>query len=195
MENEFLYFYYNITPEQSLDTITIQDTLDDARFMGFQTWGSAKADDPTYGYDGDITPEYILIEGADNGNPGANFKVPWAAFQTYNSDVDSLTDLTQQTQKVTRQASIENGRYTKGLLISDETIKYGNLNDPLDVDYGVTEGAAYNEETNPVFDFTDEVKLNSLPYFVEFYNAMYTYDFTSLISSGEVGIGNTMDVS
>lgn len=195
LENEFLYFYYNITSEQSLDTITIQDTLDNAKFIGFQTWGSAKADDPTYGYDGDITPEYILLEGADNGNPGANFKVPWAAFQTYNSDLDSLTALTQQTQKVTREASIADGRYTKGLLISDETIKYGKDNDPLDVDYGLTEGSAYDEDNNPVFDFTDEVKLNSLPYFVEFYNNIYQYDFTSFISSGELGMGTTFDVS
>ena len=196
LENEFLYFYYNLTPEQSLDTITIQDTLDSAEFLGFQTWGSGKADDPTYGYDGDKTPEYILMEGADNGNAGANFKVPWAAFQTYNSDKDSLTDIVQQTKKVTKNASIENGRYTKGLLISDETIKYGSSNDPLDVDYGVTEGPSFNKETeNLVFEFEEAVALNSLPYFVEFYNAMYQYDFTSLVSSASVGVSGTFDVS
>lgn len=196
LENEFLYFYYNITPEQSLDTITIQDTLDSAEFLGFQTWGSAKADDPTYGYDGDKTPEYILMEGADNGNAGANFKVPWAAFQTYNSDNDSLTDIIQQTKKVTKNASIEEGRYTKGLLISDETIKYGLSNDPLDVDYGATEGSKFNEDTeNLVYDFKEAVALNSLPYFVEFYNSMYQYDFTSLVSSASVGISGTFDVS
>ena len=196
LENEFLYFYYNLTPGQSLDTITIQDTLDSAEFLGFQTWGSAKADDPTYGYDGDKTPEYILMEGADNGNAGANFKVPWAAFQTYNSDNDSLTDITQQTKKVTKNASIENGRYTKGLLISDETIKYGSSNDPLDVDYGATEGPKFNEETeNLVYEFEKAVALNSLPYFVEFYNAMYQYDFTSLVPSASVGVSGTFDVS
>jgi hypothetical protein len=139
MENEFLYFYYNITSEQSLDTITIQDTLDNARFMGFQTWGSAKADDATYGYDEDITPEYLLMEGADNGNPGANFKVPWAAFQTYNSDLSSLDAIDQQLGSVTKNSCVA------GLLIDDETIKYGKNNDPLDVDYGATEGDAYNE--------------------------------------------------
>ena len=196
LENEFLYFYYNLTPGQSLDTITIQDTLDSAEFLGFQTWGSAKADDPTYGYDGDKTPEYLLMEGADNGNAGANFKVPWAAFQTYNSDNDSLTDIAQQTQKVTRNASIEDGRYTKGLLISDETIKYGSSNDPLDVDYGAKKGSKFNEETeNLVYDFENAVALNSLPHFVEFYNAMYQYDFTSLVSSASVGVSGTFDVS
>lgn len=196
LENEFLYFYYNITPEQSLDTITIQDTLENAQFMGFQTWGSAKADNPTYGYDKKKTPEYLLMEGADNGNPGANFKVPWAAFQTYNSELDSLTEIVQQTQKVTREASVENGRYTKGLLISDETIKYGVNNDPLDVDYGATEyDPHYNEDNNKVFKFTDAVKLNSLPYFAEFFNAMYQYDFTCYVSSTEVGISKTFDVA
>lgn len=168
LENEFLYFYYNITPEQSLETITIEETLDGARFMGFQTWGSAKADDPTYGYDGDITPEYILMEGADNGNPGANFKVPWAAFQTYDNTLDSLTNIVQQTAKVTTVS------HTAGLLISDETIKYGKDNDPLDVDYGATEYEPYyNKENNLVFKFSDEVEQYSLPAFVRFYNAMY----------------------
>lgn len=189
MENEFLYFYYNITPEQSLDTITIQDTLDNARFMGFQTWGSAKADDATYGYDEDVTPEYLLMEGADNGNPGANFKVPWAAFQTYNSDLSSLDAIDQQLGNVTKNSCVA------GLLIDDETIKYGKNNDPLDVDYGATKGDAYNEQSKPVFKFTDAVLNNSLPAFVKFYNAMYQYDFTSFISSGEVGISGTFDVS
>lgn len=190
LENEFLYFYYNITPEQSLETITIEETLDGARFMGFQTWGSAKADDPTYGYDGDITPEYILMEGADNGNPGANFKVPWAAFQTYDSTLDSLTNITQQTAKVTTVS------HTAGLLISDETIKYGKDNDPLDVDYGATEYEPYyNEENNLVFKFSDEVEQYSLPAFVRFYNAMYQYDFTCFVSSGELGISGTFDVA
>ena len=46
---------------------------EDVKFFGFQTWGSGKTDDPTYGY-GDNTPEYLLVEGADNGAAGANFK-------------------------------------------------------------------------------------------------------------------------
>ena len=195
LEKEFLYFYYNLTPEQTLDTITIQDTLDAAEFVGFQTWGSGKADDPTFDYDSKKTPEYLLMEGADNGNAGANFKVPWAAFQTYNSEVDSLTDLNQQTMKVTKKSSIEDGRYTKGLLISDETIKFGSDNDPLDVDYGATEGAAFKEDTNEVFVFEDSVALNSLPYFVEFYNAMYQYDFTCLVASSTLGIEDSFDTS
>ena len=57
---------------------------EDVKFFGFQTWGSAKGDDPTYGYDKKETPEYLLVEGADNGSAGANFKQPWAAFQTWD---------------------------------------------------------------------------------------------------------------
>ena len=190
MENEFLYFYYNITPEQDLSTITIQDTLDNARFIGFQTWGSAKADDPTYGYDEDKTPEYLLFEGADNGNPGANFKVPWAAFQTYDSTLSSLDAINQQLGKETKKS------YTVGLLIDDETIKYGKNNDPLDVDYGAAKFKPYyNEETNPVYEFESVALNTSLPYFVEFYNAMYQYDFTSYISTGELNITDVFDVS
>ena len=190
MENEFLYFYYNITPDQSLDTITIQDTLDNARFLGFQTWGSAKADDPTYGYDEDITPEYVLFEGADNGNPGANFKVPWAAFQTYDSTTSSLDAINQQLGKDTKKS------YTVGLLINDETIKYGKNNDPLDIDYGAAKFKPYyDKENNPVFEFESAVLNNSLPKFVEFYNAMYQYDFTSFVSTGELEISGTFDVS
>lgn len=189
-ENEFLYFYYNITPEQDLSTITIQDTLDNARFMGFQTWGSAKADDPTYGYDEDITPEYLLMEGADNGNPGANFKVPWAAFQTYDSTLSSLDAINQQLGKVTKQSC------TAGLLIDDETIKYGKNNDPLDVDYGAAKFKPhYDKDNNPVYTFESAVLNNSLPKFVEFYNAMYQYDFTCFISTGDLGISGIFDVS
>jgi hypothetical protein len=89
VEKEFLYFYYNLKPGETLDTITIKDTLEDAKFMGFQTWGPGKTDDPTYGYS-DNTPEYLLLEGADNANAGANFKMPWAAFQTYDSTIANL---------------------------------------------------------------------------------------------------------
>nr|DAG90242.1 MAG TPA: hypothetical protein [Crassvirales sp.] len=55
-----------------------------AQFFGFFTWGSGKADKPQFGY-GDDTPEYILVEGADNASPGANFHQPWAAFQCWDS--------------------------------------------------------------------------------------------------------------
>lgn len=181
-EKEFLYFYYNLKPGETLETITIKDTLDDAKFIGFQTWGPGKTDDPTYGY-GDETPEYMLMEGADNGNAGANFKIPWAAFQTYDSTVANIG-----TQYIKQQpASVTQNDFITGLLIDDETIKFTSNDDPLDVDYGVEEYEGhYTEEINPVFTFTKEVKENSLPKFVAFYNAVYQYDFTCYLPMSEV---------
>lgn len=190
-EKEFMYFYYNLKPGETLETITIKDTLDDAKFMGFQTWGPGKTDDPTYGY-GDETPEYMLMEGADNGNAGANFKIPWAAFQTYDSTVANIG-----TQYIKQQpASVTQNDFITGLLIDDETIKFTSNDDPLDVDYGVEKYKGYYaEDVNPVFTFTKEVKENSLPKFVAFYNAVYQYDFTCYLPMTEVGIDDTFDVT
>lgn len=189
VEKEFLYFYYNLKPGEALETITINDTLEDARFMGFQTWGPGKADDPTYGY-GDNTLEYILMEGADNGNAGANFKVPWAALQTYDSTVANIG-----TQYIKQQpASVTKNDFTTGLLIDDETIKFTAADDPLDVDYGLEEYDPHYTDANPVFKFPDVIKETSLKKFVEFYNAMYQYDFSCYLSMGDIEIKDTFDV-
>ena len=190
IEKEFLYFYYNLKPGETLETITINDTLEDARFMGFQTWGPGKADDPTYGYSDD-TPEYILMEGADNGNSGANFKIPWAAMQTYDSTVANIG-----TQYISQQpAAVTKVDYTTGLLIDDETIKFTASDDPLDVDYGVEEYEGYHTDSNLVFRFPDVVRNTSLKRFVEFYNAMYQYDFSCYLSMNDVGATDTFDVT
>lgn len=189
VEKEFLYFYYNLKPGESLETITINDTLEDARFMGFQTWGPGKADDPTYGY-GDNTPEYILMEGADNGNSGANFKIPWAAMQTYDSTIADIG-----TQYIKQQpASVTKNDFTTGLLIDDETIKFTAADDPLDVDYGVEEYDPHYTEANLVFKFPSEVKDNTLKRFVDFYNAMYQYDFTCYLSMKDAGVDGSFNV-
>lgn len=191
LEMEFLYFYYNLKPGESLDTITIKDTLKDANFIGFQTWGPGKTDDPTFGY-GDHTPEYILMEGADNGNSGANFKIPWAAFQTYTSETDDIGDsyIKQQPARVTKND------ITTGLLISGETIKFTADDDPWDVDYGAVEFKPhYNEDSNDVWTFPEVIKNTTLKRFVDFYNAAYQYDFTCLLSTQELNIGNTFDVT
>lgn len=191
VEKEFLYFYYNLKPGETLETITIDKTLEDAHFMGFQTWGPGKADDPTYGYSDD-TPEYILMEGADNGNSGANFKIPWAAMQTYDSTVANIGS-----QYIKQQpASVTKNDILTGLLIDDETIKFTAADDPLDVDYGLEEYEPYYvEETNPVFTFPEEVKNNSLKAFVDFYNAVYQYDFTCYLPMNEVGVSGSFDVT
>jgi hypothetical protein len=190
VEKEFLYFYYNLKPGETLDTITINDTLNDANFIGFQTWGPGKADDPTYGYSDD-TPEYILLEGADNGNSGANFKVPWAAFQTYDSTVANIG-----TQYVKQQpASVTKNDFVTGLLIDDETIKFTSADDPLDVDYGVEEYEGHYTDSNLVFKFPDNIINSSLKQFVDFYNNIYQYDFSCYLSMNDVGVSGSFDVT
>lgn len=199
LEDAFLYFYYNVDDNTKLDTITIEDLYttstvnnivvaedSDVKFFGFQTWGSAKADDPTYGYDEEKFPEYVLFEGADNGSPGANFKQPWAAFQTWDSTKTKKENQDTSGAIVQQPKSVTETDFTTGLLIEGETIQFENDTDPLDVDYGVEllilDGQSEDDaEERDLWKFTDAVKNNSLPYFVNFYNNCYQYDFTNLI--------------
>lgn len=189
LEEPFMYFYYNVDDDSKLDTITIEDLYttttvnnitvaedSDVKFLGFQTWGSAKADDPTYGYD-DNTPEYVLFEGADNASPGANFKQPWAAFQTWDSTQTKDANKNTTGLMLQQPKSVTETDFTTGLLIEGETIQFEDDTDPLDVDYGITE----LDEDNDLWKFTEEVKNNSLPYWVAFYNNCYQYDFTNLL--------------
>ena len=202
LEEAFVYFYYNVKPGQDINTITINDLYtvetingivvpqdSDVKFFGFQTWGSGKADDPTYGY-GDNTPEYLLVEGADNGSTGTNFKQPWAAFQTwtptipYDSQKEDARYIIQQPESITSEyiAGNKNPNYdpTAGLVIDGETIKFdANGTDPWDIDYGLTE----LDKDKDLWQFTDEVKADgsSLHHWVAFYNNCYAYDFTNLV--------------
>lgn len=80
LEFPFIAFYI----ETELDDVSnftpkdINDTPDeDIKFASFQTWGSAKGDDETYGYNADETPGYLLLEGAENSGKLCNFLVPW----------------------------------------------------------------------------------------------------------------------
>lgn len=199
LEEAFLYFYYNVDDNAKLDTITMEDLYttttinnivvaedSDVKFFGFQTWGSAKADDPTYGYDDEKFPEYVLFEGADNGSPGANFKQPWAAFQTWDSTKTKKENQDTSGAIVQQPKSVTETDFTTGLLIEGETIQFENDTDPLDVNYGIEllilDGQTEKEaENRDLWKFTDAVKENSLPYFVNFYNNCYQYDFTNLI--------------
>lgn len=58
-----------------------QEDGGEAVFAGLCTFGPAKGDKPTFGYDKAVFPDYIALEGADNGAPLVNHKVPW------NSDI------------------------------------------------------------------------------------------------------------
>lgn len=199
LEEAFMYFYYNVDDDSQLDTITMEDlytvnTVNNivvandskVKFLGFQTWGSAKADDATYGYDKNKTPEYLLVEGADNASPGANFKQPWAAFQTWDSTKTRQEHDNGTGKMVQQPASVTMSDYTTGLLIEGETIQFESDTDPWDIDYGLElyqdEGESKDiAEKRDLWVFKDKVKNTSLKHFVEFYNNCYQYDFTNLI--------------
>jgi hypothetical protein len=127
-----------------------------------------------------------MLEGADNANAAANFKVPWAAMQCWKDTTNVNSTFEQFSGKGT------NGEfdYLTNLLINDETIVYNpgiekenstdKRADAWDVDFGVDEGAAHDEDNNPVYEFEEKAKV-SLNRFAEFYNLIYKYDFSSLV--------------
>lgn len=180
-EEPFLYFYANVedpneiyTCEDLISSSVINGSVqvDDSNvhFFGFLTWGSAKADKPVFGY-GDDTPEYILVEGADNGSPGANFKQPWASFQCWDSKTGE--DAEQQPKSVTLTDNF------KGLLIKDETLKFESSGtDPWDFDFGCKAYKDAQGNETDYFYIPDAAK-ESFKNFVKFYNGCYEFDFTS----------------
>ena len=180
-EEPFLYFYANVedpnevyTCEDLISSSVINGSVqvDDSNvhFFGFLTWGSAKADKPVFGY-GDDTPEYILVEGADNGSPGANFKQPWASFQCWNSKTGE--DAEQQPRSVTLTDNFT------GLLIKDETLKFESSGtDPWDFDFGCKAYKDAQGNKTDYFYIPDAAK-ESFKNFVKFYNGCYEFDFTS----------------
>ncbi len=55
-----------------------QETDDtDPVFVGMGTFGSGKADKPTFGYDSVNTPDMLMIEGSDNNPRLTKHQVPW----------------------------------------------------------------------------------------------------------------------
>lgn len=46
-------------------------------FYGLMTFGSGKYDKPTFGYDKKVFPDYLILEGSDNGVPITLRQVPW----------------------------------------------------------------------------------------------------------------------
>jgi hypothetical protein len=47
------------------------------KFYSFLTWGASKGDKPTFGYNSKFTPNFVMIEGADNDGSMVRCKVPW----------------------------------------------------------------------------------------------------------------------
>ena len=59
-------------------------------FMGIYTMGPDKGDKNTFGYDTDLFPELISIEGSDNSPLCALFRVPWSSRMQYNEDEEAF---------------------------------------------------------------------------------------------------------
>lgn len=246
LEDEFLYFFVNV-PQDDLTKITwdyFKDengeyNFENCYFLGFQTWGSAKGDKPTSGYD-DSVPHYMMLEGADNDNPVANFKTPWASMQIWgnykggkNWASADTTFIEAPTQSPTEGKNyyhqfaggtqnpltkLWTPDYQTGLLIKDETIVYDpgtesgtssdKKADALDVNFGFTEGDSYYEKgdnpndpndkdsENLFFVFEDAV-VESVNRFAQFYNLVYTFDFSSLlyIPHGTTVDGLSMEIN
>jgi hypothetical protein len=60
---------------------------DEPTFYGLYTFGPGKGDKPTFGYDKNVFPEYLMLEGCDNGTPLTNHRVPWNDDVTLSDEV------------------------------------------------------------------------------------------------------------
>lgn len=184
-ELPYFYFYYIVDQGVDPETVKITDLFEektdilgnkyaiekDVKFFGFQTWGSAKGDKATYGYDEDKTPEYLLMEGADNGNIAPNFKNPWGALQATEGNSNDIT---------------RNDRFT-GLVINGATIRYaGDVTntDPWDIEFGV------NDDEN---GFLDSAKV-SVNVFADMVDHIYLYDYLNLRGITEEEISTNLNI-
>ena len=59
--------------------LVFQQTENDSEpvFIGLGTFGSGKADKPTFGYDNEKSPDMLMIEGSDNNPRLTKHQVPW----------------------------------------------------------------------------------------------------------------------
>lgn len=172
-EEPFLYFYWE-TDLEDVSNIELADLLDNdnsIKFMGFQTWGPGKGDDACSGYDENLTPEYLLLEGGENTDPSVNFRRPWQSLQRASGVLGEDTyGLTSQ-PTITYSNSLL--RPWDNLLIEDESVVYDRRG-AWDIDYGVTEKT--NENGKDYFAFAESVH-ESLKKFREFYDFVYTHDY------------------
>ena len=64
--------------------------VDEPEFYGMYTFGPGKGDKPTFGYDKKKFPDYLMIEGCDNGEPLTNHRIPWNEDIKIGGDEDEL---------------------------------------------------------------------------------------------------------
>jgi hypothetical protein len=159
-EEPFLYFYLQ-TDLDDVSNVELADILDNnsnVKFMGFQTWGSAKGDKATFGYSKD-TPEYMLFEGAENSDYHCNFMAPWQELQRK----DSLTGNLGSVPNVTYAESLEDP--SKNLLIKNDSIYHYGTAGAWDIDFGNNDdGDGIIDDVATTFkkfrEFVDFVYLN-----------------------------------
>ena len=172
-EEPFLYFYWETDLEDvsNIELADILDNNDSIKFMGFQTWGAGKGDDASSGYDEDLTPEYLMLEGGENTDPSVNFRRPWQSLQRATGVLGEATYQLTANPTISYSESLE--RPWDKLLISDESIVYSERG-AWDIDYGCEE--AENDNGKTYFKFADSVH-ESLKKFREFYDFVYTNDY------------------
>lgn len=67
-----------VTVKQKVVFLFVRATAtEEPTFYGVYTFGPGKGDKPTFGYDKDKFPNYLMLEGCDNGTPLTNHRVPW----------------------------------------------------------------------------------------------------------------------
>lgn len=154
LEDTFIAFYVE-TDLKDVSNYKLSDLaqLDDSKIMfaGFQTWGSAKGDKNTFGYSGDTTPEYILLEGAENNGELCNWLAPWSP---------SIVTLSGETWK------------TQQLVVNEGAPSYA-LSDSFDVDFGLDS----SDDDGNTMSADGQKTLNK---FIEAYNFVYMHTINLL---------------
>ncbi len=154
LEDTFIAFYVE-TDLQDVSNYKLSDLaqLDDSKIMfaGFQTWGSAKGDKNTFGYSKKTTPEYILLEGAENNGELCNWLAPWSP---------SIVTLSGETWK------------TQQLAVNEGAPSYV-LSDSFDVDFGLDS----SDNKGNTMSVDGQKTLNK---FIEAYNFVYMHTINLL---------------
>lgn len=182
-EEPYLYFYVETNlSDDEVSNMTWEQVLslsNQIKFMGFQTWGPGKGDDACSGYDEDLTPEYLMLEGGENGDNSVNFLVPWHDLQRLSKLPGSTTLTYSDLEKhpvINKETSL--AEPWSNLLIDDESIVYREKG-AWDIDYGCEEVEKNVEQgiLTSYFKFADSTH-ESLKKFREFYDFVYLTDFT-----------------
>lgn len=201
-EEPFMYFYVETDipfdkndkwkSELDCDSITYDKILElgnQAKFMGFQTWGPGKGDDACSGFDEDKTPHYLMLEGGENTDPSVNFQRPWQALQRLRPDFKR--DGTKYVYTAASSDLLSHPTVTKDqslldpsaqLLIDDESIVYMTKGS-WDIDYGFEE-----EEVGDTkyYNIPEGGSRESLKIFRDFYDTVYKWDFTCVFVQSTV---------